>query len=236
MSGQITFLPVAFFLVAALVGPVAADGQRSTVDAADLFSGKGPASTIRLKALDPTWRRVTISGPAELKGGGLGQLAGGLFGAMFGGGAPPTSSYTPPQYTDGATTTLGGETFLVVYRPNLKGVDMAALMQAGPGGKLPTPERLTAETPLLLTLVNVRSITTVSDFRPFNLQQELAESAKAAEEEMKMLEKLQQGPGAQAGAVFGGPAPDVQVAPEPVPDRAAPAKSVPTKKPVPKKK
>lgn len=237
MLRQITCLPVALILLGALTAPAVAQGQRPTVDAADLFNGKGPAATLRLKALDPTWRRVSISGPAELKGGGLGQLAGGIFGAMFGAGAPPTSGYTPPQYTEGATATLGGETFLVVYRPNLKGIDMAALMQAGPGGKPPTPEKLTAETPLLLTLINVRSITSLSDFRPFNLQQELAESAKAADEEMKMFEKLQQGPGNQAGGVFGGgAAPDVQVAPEPVPDRAAPAKPVPTRKPIPKKK
>lgn len=202
MTRQITYWPAALILVGMLTAPGAAQGQ--TVNSADLFSGKGPASVLQLKALSPAWRRVNIGGPAELKGGGLGQLAGGFFGAMLGAGSLPASNYSPPQYTDGATTTLGGETFLVVYRPNLKSIDMMALMQAGPGGKLPTPEKLTAETSLILTLVNVRSITTLGDFRPFNLEQELAESAKAAAEELKTLEKLQQGPGNQAGAGFGG--------------------------------
>jgi len=237
MPRQITCLPIALLLLGALTAPAVAQGQRSNLDSADLFNGRGPAATLRLKTLDANWRRVTINGPAELKGGGIGQLAGGIFGAMFGGGAPPMSSPAPPQYTQGATTALGGETFLVVYRPNLKSIDMAALMLAGPGGKPPAPEKLTEETPLTLTLVNVRSITSLSDFRPFNLQQELAESAKAAEEELKMFEKLQQGPGNQAGGLFGGPAPEVQAAPAVVaPEQSAPAKPAPAKKPIPKKK
>lgn len=239
MLRQFTSLPVALVLVGALTGPGAAQAASPTVDASDLFTGKGPAATLRLKTLDQNWRRVNIQGPAELKGGGLGQLAGGIFGAMFGAGTPPSSGSTPPQYTQGATTTLGGETFLVVYRPNLKGVDLAALMQAGPGGKPPVPERLTEETALVLTLVNVRSITSLSDFRPFNLKQELAESAKAAADEQKTIEQLQQksGPGqARAGGAFEEAAPEVREAPEPSPDRLAPHKPAPAKKPVPKKK
>jgi len=236
MSRQMMVLPVTLFLVGALTGPVAAQGQRSAVDSSDLFNGKGPAAVIRLKTLDANWRRVNIGGPAELKGGGIGQLAGGIFGAMFGGGAPPMSSPPPPQYTQGATTTFGGETFLVVYRPNLKVLDMAALMQLGPGGKPPPPDKLTEETSLSLTLINVRSITSLSDFRPFNLKQEIAESAKAAEDEAKMFEKLQQGPGNQAGGAFGGAVPDVEPGPALAPDKPTIAKPAPAKKPVPKRK
>jgi hypothetical protein len=237
MSRQVTFVPVALFLAGALFGPAAAQGQRPAVEPSDLFNGKGPAPTLRLKSLDPSWRRVTIGGAAEQKGGGLGQLAGGLFGAMFGAGAPPTSSVPPPQYTQGATTTFGGETFLVVYRPNLKSLDMAALMQLGPGGQLPRPESLTEETPLSLTLINVRSITTLSDFRPFNLKQEIAESAKAADEELQKFQQFQQGPGPQAGAgIFGGLVPELRAAPELIPDKIAPYNSPPAKKTVPKKK
>lgn len=226
-------VPLALFLAGAFIGPVAAQGQRTTVDAPDLFNGQGPAGTIALKSLDQTWRRVAINGPEELKGGGIGQLAGGIFGAMFGGGAPPASASTPPIYTRGATTTLGSETFLVVYRPNLKSLDVTAIMQAGPGGKLPAPERLTQDTPLTLTLINVRSITSMGDFRPFNLQQELAESAKAADEEAKLIQQLQQ----NGGAVPAGPGglgafePDIPAAPVISPHKPAPAK-----KPAPKKK
>jgi hypothetical protein len=239
MSRQFTILPVALALLGALTGPIAAQAAGPTVEAADLFTGKGPAATVRLKTLDQNWRRVTISGPAELKGGGIGQLAGGIFGAMLGSGAPPSSGYTPPQYTQGATTTLGGETFLIVYRPNLKGLDLAALMQVPPGAKPPSSERLTEETALMLTLVNVRSITSLSDFRPFNLKQELAESAKATEDELKTIEQLQRqnGPGGQAqGGALENAVPEVRVAPEPVPDRIAPYKPAPAKKPIPKKK
>lgn len=233
MLRQSRLIPIALFLTGALNGPVAAQGQRTTVDAADLFNGQGPAGTITLKSLDQTWRRVTINGPEELKGGGIGQLAGGIFGAMFGGAAAPASSNTPPTYTRGATATFGSETFLVVYRPNLKSLDVTTLMQAGPAGKLPAPERLTQDTPLTLMLVNVRSITSMGDFRPFNLQQELADSAKAADEETKLIEQLQQ----NGGAVPAGPGglgafePDIPAAPV-----ISPRKPAPAKKPAPKKK
>lgn len=226
MSRQNAWLPGVLLLAGALAVPAAAQGQRS-VEPADLFSGKGPASTLALKSLDQNWRRVTINGPAELKGGGVGQLAGGFLGAMFGGGAPAGPTSAPPTYTQGATATFGGETFLVVYRPNLKSLDFMALMQAGPAGKLPAPERLTPDTPLTLTLVNVRSITSMGDFRPFNLQQELDESAKAADEEKRLIQQLQQnGPGDVAAPGVGLEAVD--------PD--APEKAAPAKKPAPKKK
>jgi hypothetical protein len=229
MSRQNAWLPGALVLVGALTLPAAAQGQRS-MEPADLFNGKGPAGTLPLKSLDQNWRRVTIHGPEELKGGGVGQLAGGFLGAMFGGGAPAGPGYTPPTYTQGATATFGGETFLVVYRPNLKSLDFAALMQAGPGGKLPAPERLAADTPLTLTLINVRSITSMGDFRPFNLQQELAESAKAAEDESRLIQQLEQnGPGGAAGPGVG-----IGVA---EPDRnPTPAKPAPAKRPAPRKR
>jgi hypothetical protein len=229
MSRRNVWLPGALVLAGALTLPAAAQGQRS-VEPAELFNGKGPAGTLALKSLDQNWRRVTINGPEELKGGGVGQLASGFLGAMLGGGAPAMSSYTPPTYTQGATATFGSETFLVVYRPNLKSLDFAALMQAGPGGKLPAPERLTPDTSLTLTLINVRNITSMGDFRPFNLQQELAESAKAAEEEKRLIRQLEEnGPGGVAG-------PDVKTDVA-EPDRSpAPAKRPPAKKPAPRKK
>jgi hypothetical protein len=115
---------------------------------------------------------------------------------MLGGGAAGGSSYSPPQFTRGAVVVIGVESFLVVYRAAGKGLDITALMRMGQGGgDLPLPDKLTPETTLSLVLVNVRSITTVSGIRPFNLQQELAESAKAVEEEAKLLKQLQQGPG-----------------------------------------
>jgi hypothetical protein len=212
--------------------------QNATVSAPDLFSGKGPAPTLKLRELNATWRRVTINGPAELKGSGsASSFAGGIFGAMFGGGMPPAPSYSPPSYTLGATTTLGGETFLVVYRPNFKALDLGTLMKLGPagqgGGELPAPEKLTADSSVVLTLVNVRSITSLADFRAFNLQQELAESAKAAEEEAKFIQQLQQGPGGGLPPGLGGGA--IDATPVVTPD-APPAKPKGTlRKPAPKK-
>ena len=232
-------LSLTLALAVAALAPAHAQ-QGDTLGAADLFAGKGPVATLKLRELDATWRRVTINGPAELKSSGsVSSLAGGLLGAMFGGGMPAMPSYTPPTYSHGTTMTLGGETFLLVYRPNLKGVDMTALMKlggAGGGGELPAPEKLTADSPVVLTLVNVRSITSMADFRPFNLQQELAESAKAAEEEAKFIQQMQAGPGAGALGGLGAPGGGGALDPMITPDVPAPAKPKGTlKKPTPKK-
>lgn len=218
MNCRLTLLPAALLLASAVGLPASAQGT-------SFFGPGGAAPAIRLKELGPAWRRVTIGGPEEFKRtGSFSSLAGGIFGAMFG-GALPTSGYTPPSYTRGEVTAIGSEQFLVVYRPEFKGLDMAAMMRLGEGAKPPAPEKLTPETPLILTLVNLRSVTSLSDLRPFNLQTELAESAKAAAEEAKLLEQIQQRP--PAGAFEDG----VVVKPEKAPP--APARPAP-KKPAPK--
>jgi len=204
-----------------------------------VFGAGSPAPTIKLKELGEGWLSVKVEGPSELKSGGApSQLAGGLFGMMLGGGPSGASTYSTPQYTRGATATLGSETFLVIYRAATKGMDIGALMRMGPGGggDLPLPDKLTPETTLSLVLVNVRSITSVAGIRPFNLSQELAESAKAVAEEAKLMKQLQQGPGlpGAGGVELGLPgvpdvftepdAPRKPVSPPPAPKKPAPKK------------
>lgn len=202
-----------------------------------VFGAGSPAPSIKLKELGSGWLSLKVEGPAELKSGGApSQLAGGIFGMMLGGGAAAGSSYAPPQYTRGAMAALGGESFLIVYRVAGKGLDLTALMRMGQGGgDLPLPEKLTPETTLSLVLVNVRSITTVSGIRPFNLQQEMTESARAVEEEAKLLKQLQQGPGGAPPGVGFETAPgvfDSLDAPTPKKPTAPKSPAAPKKPPV----
>src|SRR5262249_33543077 len=136
----------------------------------------------------------------------------------------------PSFYTQGQTLTVGTETFLVAYKPQLKGLDMAALMQAGPEGKLPPPDKLTPETTLGIILLNLRSIAGITDVRPFNMDRELEESAKAAQAEAAFREQIGKGAGALGnlgGFPFGGPA-DAPV----LPPKAPPKPPSPAKPPV----
>ena len=180
----------------------------------ELLTGASTPATLKLKSLNSNWRRVTLDAPGDAKSNPLGQMMGGIMGMFMGGANPPVVS--PPYYTQGKTVTLGGETFLVTYRPAVKGLDMGALMKAGNGGGLPAPEKMTAESNVTLQLLNVRSINSISEIRPFNLEQELADSAKAAADQAAFLKEMQQGVGGIGGL---GAAP------------AAPPAEAPTKKP-----
>jgi hypothetical protein len=77
--------------------------------------------------------------------------------------------------------------FLVGYRLPSQGLDLGAIMAMGagamggagaaggaaPGGppKMPPPKPITADSELALVLVNVRTIASISEIRPFNLQE-----------------------------------------------------------------
>ena len=147
---------------ALLAGPALAQRQS---DLPDLVSGKIAPLTLKLKELGPDWRRLAIT--SSLDPVGMVQQVG----AMFGGGGV--------HYTKGQTVTLNDETFIVAYRVPPKRVDPAALMRPGSGPEVLLPDKLTPDTALTLSLVNVRSIGSISDVRPFDLQKELSEDPAA---------------------------------------------------------
>jgi hypothetical protein len=123
------------------------------------------------------------------KGNGKDDAASAMLGmafmsALFGGGSG--DSQKPVYYTQGRTVTVGGETFLVAYRYQKPPVNLMQLaMQADKAGKDPDASKtaadgkLTPESPLTLSLINVKTITTLADIRPFDMAQEMAESANA---------------------------------------------------------
>jgi hypothetical protein len=202
-----------------------------------LITGEVTATTKKLKELDANWRRITIGGsPSEGKGvaGGLG----GFFGMMMGAAGGGQASASPAYFTQGTTVSVGQETFLITYRHQVKGLDFGALVaQAGPGGapKLPEPEKLTADTDLQLTLVNVRSIQMISGIRAFNLDRELADGQKEFEAEITLRKQMEAGPFGGLGGAVAVPEPpmveDMPAAPKPASKKPAPAK-----KPTPNRK
>src|SRR5947209_15015361 len=177
------------------------------IDFQQLFSGKEVPHTIKLKELDGDWRRVSI-GIAGAAKGGLSDMLGPLmqagmmsdgdkskgkndpaaamlglsfFSSLFGGG----ESKEPVYYTKGQTVTVGSESFLLAYRfekPEMNLMQLAA--ESEKSGKDPdfskvaSDNKLTPETALTISLVNVKSITTLNSIRPFDMAQEIADSAK----------------------------------------------------------
>jgi hypothetical protein len=134
----------------------------------ELFAGSAYPLTMKLKDLNGEWRRFAVGGQFEM--GNWMQMFSSMLGGGAGGGA---------YYSKGQTVTLGSEVYIVAYRAPAKPMDWAALMQAGAGAKPPTPEKLTPDTTLSLSLVNLRTSGSLNDIRPFDMQQEIAESETA---------------------------------------------------------
>jgi len=169
-------IAVCFFLLSSLVPASAAFGQNEA-QTTRLLSGDHPPYTLKLKDLNATWLVMRLA----TANSGVSFLTG-----MLGGGA---GQETPIYYSRGQTLNLVGETFLVAYSHDKAGLSLMemALQSAKSGGnkepefaKLAAQNKLTAESSLSLSLINVKTLATLSGFRPFDVNQEIAESAKGA--------------------------------------------------------
>ena len=185
---------LAALLAAAAVPAAPASAQNADLQA--LIGGRSAPLSLKLKDLDPTWRRVTVGGQFDM--GGLTSL----FSTFFGGGGG-----TGVYYTKGQTVNLGGETFIIAYRPQVKPLlDFAALMRGaggagGPGGggplgglggppSIPEPEPLTGETAVSLSLLNLKTLGSLNDVRQFDLKTELWGGKTAEEVSVDNLQRI----------------------------------------------
>ena len=161
-----SILPLVLFAVAFTAHP--ALSQTSSLR--DVLSGAAHPLTLKLKDLDNSWRRITVGG------GGAKAESMGIVGALLGGGTGDSVFYTL-----GETVTIGSETYLIAYQPPTSQFDFAALMRDGPSFEPPVPEQLTPETALTLSLLNLRSVNSFTNIRPFDLDQEIAPGGKEAD-------------------------------------------------------
>lgn len=174
-------------------------GQTQTADVKDLFSGNTIPLTLKLKDLDGDWRRFAAGG-----GGGLGDM-GGLFGTMMSammgvmGGGSAGNAY----FTKGQTVVMGGETFLVTYKVKTKSISsFVALMAENPAGP-PKPEKLTLDSALSLSLLNLHATPSFNDIRPFDMKVEI-------EENDAFIKAMEKGNGGLFGNGGAAPAPPEQ--------------------------
>jgi hypothetical protein len=109
----------------------------------DILNGKSIPSTVKLKDLNPEWRGLSTSGQFEFA-----NTFQTIFSSFFGGAL--NASY----YTKGQTVNIGTETYIVAYSLQDK------------------PEKITADTPLSLSLLNLKTIGSLNNIRVFNLKTE----------------------------------------------------------------
>jgi len=167
----------ALLLLALLAGPAAA--QPLTL--AEALSGKTLPLTLKLKDLDETWRRLSVGeGGAALNP--LAAIYGARAGALMSAGV---------YYTRGQTVAIGGENYLVAYTAQTKPLDVSKLSALLRSGQPAEPDRPTVQTTLALALLNLRTVGSLTDIRPFNLDYELTgNEAAAATAEEKRLQEL----------------------------------------------
>ncbi len=151
---------------------------------ANILSGNNIPTSIKLKELTPEWRVMSTNGQLE-----IGNLQ--AFVGLWGGGAFATN-----YYTKGQTVAIGAETYIVAY------------------SLLSLVDKVSPEMPLSLSLLNLKTIGSMSNIRAF---EPIAET--------KLLEK--QLAGLQTTNMFNPPKGDEK----PKDDVAPPAPEAPSVEP-----
>jgi hypothetical protein len=174
----------------ALAASVSTYAQKSYAgDFQGLISGEQAPLHRQLKDLDSSWRQVAISGQYEM--GDLMKSWTGLFGA---------AGYNNIYYTQGQTVRVNDETYVVAYRLPSSGkpIDFKSLVENTMGSfgitdcsvnvSTSTP-KITPETNISLSLLNIKTIGSLNDVRPFNLKEDLAALEKIEQESKAACEQ-----------------------------------------------
>jgi hypothetical protein len=153
-----------------------------------LVSGQQIPLTKQVKELDNSWRQVTISGQYE-----MGDFMRNWSGILSG------NSYSYIYYTKGETVEIEDETYIVAYRlpssPDI--VSFQSLYQTAIGlgcNDASLPTQLTPQTMLNLSLLNLRTIGSLNDVRPFDFKQEVAASKQRYNAAKETCEQIQNNP------------------------------------------
>ena len=133
--------------------------RADNVDLKDLLDGKHVPLSLQLKDLDGSWRRVRVSpSDAGATFGMYQQLLTGAAGGVF--------------YTKGESVLIAGETYVIAYQQPSKLVDTMSIFRGGTPAELPP---VTPETRLTLTLIQLRTAGSLTDIRPFNMEEAIAD-------------------------------------------------------------
>lgn len=202
-------------LAAAQTPPVAiANGVGSSAGTTlkEMLSGSAHPLTMKLRDMKPEeWRRFSLADQTD--GGGAGNFLM-LFYSVFAGanGANALSNTDAVYYTQAQTVAIGAEIYLVAYRPLLKQPDMTALMMQGqnigngqPRPEQIIPEKLTLDSNVSLSLLNVKKISGMADIRAFDAAQEVAERQASDKALLDMI----QANAAQNNPAVNAPLPEV---------------------------
>lgn len=177
-EGGKSLLPVGALLgMLILLSP----GSSSGADFKELLSGKICPLSVKLGDLNGDWRRITVRTD--------GNASGNVSVSVTGSGGTSGSSQnniadlggSKSYVTCGQTVSANGQTYLVAYHLPGSGLDLTTLIQAT-ATKLPPPlSKLSPETVLPLSLLDLKSAGSLDDIKAFDLRREIVESEKLAQ-------------------------------------------------------
>ena len=174
-----------------------ADASADTPDSVNLrafLSGTALPLSLKMSDLDGTYRSFTVSRANDSFLNYM-QMVGAMQGMDFG-----------RYYTTGQTTTIGGQTYLICYRPQTE-PDAAALRNFGHGDPVvqtkPSPDDKVS-----LSLIDLKTAGSLNDVRVFDPKRELQTDAEGRTASVRALTFLGQGI-RQAIQARGGVVPDV---------------------------
>jgi hypothetical protein len=141
-----------------------------------VMAGRDLPLAITAKDLNSSYRRITIAGQPDIWS--VQMRAAGIDLGLY--------------YTRGNTVAVGGQTYLVAYRPQIR-IDPGMLNRHhGHGEEAPEPQRLRANTRLALSLLNLRSTDNLNDIRPFDAKQDLETPQQSTAASTRNLTRLGQ--------------------------------------------
>lgn len=159
----------------------ATSSRAGAVRMQDVMAGLNLPLVIAVKDLNRDYRRVIIGGQSDMMGlqmRMMGVMAGVEFGLYF---------------TKGQTISLGGETYLIAYRPQTR-IDPQAFQNRGHGNDTPPePTKLSPNTRFALSLLNLRSTDSLNDIRPFDPKQDIEGPQETNAASTRNLQRLGQG-------------------------------------------
>ncbi len=159
-------------------------------DFQELISGKQAPLTKQLKDLDDSWRQIAISGQYEMAD--LMKSWTSLFG---------TNLYNNLYYTQGKTVKVNSETYVVAYRLASSGepLNINSLFEnlmgsvsgvaGGDCATIKSVEKITSETTIALSLLNLKTIGSLNNVRPFDLKADIAMLEKAEQQSKAACEQ-----------------------------------------------
>lgn len=169
-------LALAVLLLLALPGLGYAQDGEAPLNYAALLSGERIPLTLKLKDLEASWRRFTPAGAQDMSSS-LVSLYGLSSGTFYTKGETVTVSTASAEAVSSGRRAFAGETYLIAYAPSSNRSNIYYMMMMGETGE--EAPAITADTSLTLALLNVRTMGSLTDIRPFNLEAELAAFAES---------------------------------------------------------